>query len=102
MIANPPPSDDISTLTPLPEMHSPPPVIAAPRPRLPPPPLPLHRPAPPSANPAVPSDATVIDVQAQLNAAAAAQATVTPRPTFASQRTQPIQPRKRPPEGKKE
>jgi Tat protein translocase TatB subunit len=104
MIANPPPSDNLGTLTPLPEMHSPPPVMIAPRPRLPPPPLP--RPVPPSAKPAVAADATgdatMIDVQAQLKAAATAQATVTPRPTFASRQTQPIQPQKRPPEGKKD
>jgi TatA/E family protein of Tat protein translocase len=100
MIANPPPSDDISTLTPLPEMPSPPPVMIAPRPRLPPPPLP--RPNPPGAKPAVPADATVVDMQAQLNAAATAQATAAPHPRFASQRTQPIQPQKRPPEDKPE
>jgi len=101
MIANPPPSDNINTLTPLPEMHSPPPVVTAQRPRLPPPP-PLPRPPSPSAKPAVPADATVIDVKAQLNAAAAARATVTPRPISVSQRSQPIQPQKRPPEGKKD
>ena len=100
MIANPPPSNNINTLTPLPEMHSPPPVVTGSRPRLPPPPLP--RSPSPSAKHAVPPDATVVDVQAQFKAMAAAQATVVPRPTVASQRTPPIQPQKRPPEGKKD
>jgi TatA/E family protein of Tat protein translocase len=100
MIANPPPSNNINTLTPLPEMHSPPPVVTGSRPRLPPPPLP--RSPSPSAKHAVPPDATVVDVQAQFKAMAAAQATVVPRPTVASQRTLPIQPQKRPPEGKKD
>ena len=100
MIANPPPSDNISTLTPLPEMHSPAPVLTAQPPRLPPPPrppLPLPRPNPPMAKAAVPADATVIDVQAQLNAAAAAQVTAPKRTT-----TQPILLTKRSPEGKKD
>jgi len=100
MIANPPPSDNISTLTPLPEMHSPAPMLTAQPPRLPPPPrlpLPLPRPNPPMAKPAVPSDATVFDIQAQLNAAAAAQTTPPRRTT-----TQPILLTKRTPEGKKD
>lgn len=104
MIANPPPTNDIRTLTPLPELRSPGPVLTAHPPRLPPPPrppLPLPRPAPSVAKPAVPADATVIDVQAQLSAAAAAQATLAGRSTPASQK-QPILPQKRTPEGKKD
>ena len=100
MIANPPPSDAISTLTPLPELRSPPPALTAQPPRLPPPPrppLPLPRPNPPMAKPVVPADATVIDVQAQLNASAAAQAMAPKRTT-----TQPILLTKRPQEGKKD
>jgi len=98
MIANPPPSDNISTLTPLPEMHSPAPALTPQPPRLPPPPrppLPLPRPNPPMAKPAVPADATVIDVNAQLKAAA--QAAPAKRTT-----TQPILLTKRPNEGKKD
>lgn len=100
MIANPPPSDNISTLTPMPEMHSPAPAVTAQPPRLPPPPrppLPLPRPNPPMAKPDVPAEATVIDVHAHLKAAAAAQATPVKRTT-----TQPIVLTKRPPEGKKD
>ena len=89
MIANPPPSDDIRTLTPLPELHSPPPVVTPPPPRLPAPPLPPPRP--------VPADATVIDLQAQLKAAAEAQATLAGRPVLAPRGASPP----RPPEGKK-
>jgi len=51
MIASPPPSDDIRTLTPLPEMHSPPPMLTAQPPRLPPPPLPQ---AAPTTTPRIP------------------------------------------------
>ena len=105
MIANPPPSDDIRTLTPLPELHSPAPVLTAHPPRLPPPPrppMPLPRPIPPAAKPAVPADATVIDLQAQLNAATAAQATIAGRPTLDPQRPQPVLLHKRTPEGKKD
>jgi TatA/E family protein of Tat protein translocase len=106
MIANPPPSDNLRTLTPLPELHSPPPVLTAQRPRLPPPPLPppaLPRPTSSSMKAATPADATVVDVQAQLNAAATAQATGAPRPAPAPLRTQPIpSPKRAPePEGKK-
>jgi TatA/E family protein of Tat protein translocase len=105
MIANPPPSNNLNTLTPLPELHSPPPMVTTPRPRLPPPPLPppqLPRPSSPVAKPAAPADATVVDMQAQLKAAAAVQATFAPRPAFASQRPQPTPVTKRPPEGKKD
>jgi sec-independent protein translocase protein TatB len=100
MIANPPPSDSISTLTPMPELRSPAPALTPHPPRLPPPPrppLPLPRPNPPLAKPGVPADATVIDVQAQLNAAAAEQATAPKRTT-----TQPILLSKRPQQGKKD
>jgi sec-independent protein translocase protein TatB len=102
MIANPPPSDDISTLTPLPEWHSPPPVLTAQPPRLPPPlpPPPPRRPTPLGVKPAVPADATVVDLQAQLNAAAAAQATKAGH--AAARGTQPIPLQKRPPQGKKD
>ena len=99
MIANPPPSDDIRTLTPLPEMRSPAPVLAAPPPRLPPPPrppLPPPRPGSPAAKAAPPADATVVDLQAQLKAVAAAQA------TRAGRTTQPILLQKPTPEGKKD
>ena len=105
MIANPPPTNDLRTLTPLPELQSPAPVLTAHPPRLPPPPrpqLPLPRPNPAAAKPAVSADETVIDVQAQLNAAAAAQATLANRATSAPRKTQPIPLQKRPPEGKKD
>jgi sec-independent protein translocase protein TatB len=100
MIANPPPSNNLNTLTPMPELQSPAPVLTAQPPRLPPPPrlpLPLPRPNPPMAKPAAPSDATVFDLHAQLNAVAAAQPTPHKRTT-----TQPIVLTKRPPEGKKD
>jgi sec-independent protein translocase protein TatB len=80
MIASPPPSDELQTLTPLPELHSPAPVVTARPPRLPAPPLP---PRPPMAKPATVSDATVIDLQAQLKAAAEAAATLAGRPVLA-------------------
>lgn len=78
MIANPPPADDVQTLTPLPDLHSPPPVVPAPPVRLPPP---LPRPTRPSipAMDAV-SEATVIDLHAQLKASAGSQTTVMGRP----------------------
>lgn len=77
MIASPPPADDVQTLTPLPDLNSPPPVVGGPF-RLPPP---LPKPPRPSvaAMDAV-SDATVIDLHAQLKASADAQATVLGRP----------------------
>ena len=93
MILNPPPSSDMLTLTPLPELHSPPPVMTAKPPRLPPPPLPAPRPAPSGAKPAMPSDATVVDLQAQLNAAAAAQRTIAGRPAPTPQLPRPLPPR---------
>ncbi len=91
MIANPPPTDDLRTLTPLPELHSPPPLPTAPRPRLPAPPL------PPPPKPAPTADATIFDLQAQLRAAAEAQATLAGRPVLAPQGPPPP----KPPEGKK-
>ncbi|MBN2575056.1 MAG: twin-arginine translocase TatA/TatE family subunit [Deltaproteobacteria bacterium] len=73
MIANPPPTDELRTLTPLPELQSPPPLVSG-QPHLPaPPPLP---PAKPAASP----DATVVDLQAQLKAAAEAKTTLAGRP----------------------
>ena len=99
MIANPPPSDDIRTLTPLPEVRSPAPVLTPQPPRLPPPPrppLPPPRPGSPGAKAAPPADATIVDLQAQLKAAAAAQA------TRAGRATQPILLQKPTPEGKKD
>jgi Tat protein translocase TatB subunit len=91
MIANPPPTDDLRTLTPLPELHSPPPLPTALRPRLPAPPL------PPPPKPAPTAEATVFDLQAQLRAAAEAQATLAGRPLLAPQGPPPP----KPPEGKK-
>jgi sec-independent protein translocase protein TatB len=102
MIANPPPTDDIRTLTPLPDLHSPPPAITAHPPRLPPPlpPPSLPPPRPTAARPAIPEDVTVVDMQAQLNAGATAQAT-TAGSRSPSQRAQPMLLQKRPPESKK-
>jgi len=105
MIANPPPSDDISTLTPLPELRSPAPSLIAQPPRLPPlprPPLPPPRPVAPAVRPTVPADATVVDLQAQLHAAADAQATRAGRPALFPQRPQPVPLQSRTPEGKKD
>jgi Tat protein translocase TatB subunit len=89
MIANPPPTHDLRTLTPLPELHSPPPLPTAPPPHLPAPPL------PPPPKPAPTADATIFDLQAQLRAAA--EATLAGRPVLAPQG--PHSPK--PPEGKK-
>jgi TatA/E family protein of Tat protein translocase len=78
MVANPPPSDDVQTLTPTPvDLASPAPVLTGP-PRLPPP---LPRPSRPMpvAQDAM-SDATVIDLQAQLKASAEGHTTVPGRP----------------------
>jgi hypothetical protein len=92
MIANPPPSDAPETLTPLPEMHSPAPAVtAAPPPRLPPPLPPPPRPVGRTTKsvPAVP-DATVVDLSAQLKAAAEMQSTTVagrPAPMPARPRT---------------
>jgi TatA/E family protein of Tat protein translocase len=76
MIANPPPTDALRTLTPLPELHSPPPLVGGQAP----PPL------PPPPKPAAPPDATVVDLQAQLKAAAEAKATLAGRPAPVSLR----------------
>jgi len=75
--ASPPPAEALETLTPLPDLHSPPPALGG-QFRLPPP---LPKPPRPSgaAMDAV-SDATVIDLHAQLKAATDAQATVAGRP----------------------
>jgi sec-independent protein translocase protein TatB len=75
MIANPPPAEDLQTLTPLPDLHSPPPTLMSPPARLPLPP-PVPRPTRPSvAAMDTVSEATVIDLHAQLKASAGAQAT---------------------------
>ena len=80
MIANPPPADGLQTLTPLPDLHSPPPAVLTPPARLPLPP-PVPRPTRPSvAAMDTVSDATVIDLHAQLKASAGSQATVMGRP----------------------
>ncbi len=101
MIANPPPTDDIRTLTPLPDLHSPPPALTAHPPRLPPPlpPPSLPPPHPSAARPAIPEDATVVDLHAHLHAAAAQ--TTAPAGPPASQRAQPMPLQRRPPESKK-
>jgi sec-independent protein translocase protein TatB len=78
MIASPPPSDNLQTLTPLPELPSPAPVVSAKPPRLPALPLP---PPPPAAKATPLSDATVIDLQAQLKAAGEANTTLADRPS---------------------
>ena len=111
MIANPPPSKDLQTLTPLPELTTMAPVLASQPPPLPPPPppappaaLPPPRLSPSATRSVVQSDATVFDLQAQLNATAAAKSThaarsgppVVPPP---SPLTRPLPPRR--PEGKK-
>jgi TatA/E family protein of Tat protein translocase len=88
MIANPPPAEALQTLTPLPELNSPPPVVAGlPALRLPPP-----LPRPPRQSVAAMdevSDLTVIDLHAQLKASTDAQATVAGRPAPLSQRIVP-------------
>jgi Tat protein translocase TatB subunit len=97
MVANPPPSDNLQTLTPLPELHSPAPVLSGP-PRLPPP---LPPPPRPTGKHAVPAEATVVDLSAQLKAAAEMQSTtVAGRPApVAAARPRPVSPRS--PEDKK-
>ncbi|HEY5281484.1 MAG TPA: hypothetical protein VIM14_01725, partial [Polyangia bacterium] len=66
---------------------------------LPPPPA-LPSPRPSVTRPVAPSDATVFDLQAQLNAAAAAQSTLATRPApLPRQPPRPLPPRR--PEGKK-
>jgi Tat protein translocase TatB subunit len=90
MIANPPPSDDLPTLTPLPDLHSPPPIATA-LPHLPPPPVP--RPSRPSMTTAeTVSDATVIDLHAQLKASGNAPSTVVGRPAQLSPRPAQVVP----------
>ena len=86
MIASPPPTDELRTLTPLPEMHSPAPVVAAAPPRLPRPPLP-----PPKAVP--PHDATIFDLQAQLRPPPRRNATLAGRPVLAPHQSRPVPPR---------
>ncbi len=94
MIANPPPGDPLRTLTPLPDLHSPPPVVTAPpRPPLPPPP-----PRPPRAPRPATSEATVVDLQAQLRASHPDQATLFGRPVLAPD-AKPAPPKA--PDGKK-
>lgn len=93
MLASPPPPDDMSTLTPLPDLQSPPPAVGGPF-RLPPP---LPKPPRPSVAMDSMSDATVIDLHAQLKASTDAQATVlgrpgsgTPQATTAPGKTVPV------------
>ena len=95
MVANPPPADELQTLTPMPDVHTPAPAALAQPPRLPPPPLPpsLQKPRPtePAANPAAVSDRTVVDLQAQLNAAASAKTMLAMKSPATPQRAQPLQ-----------
>ena len=92
MIASPPPSDDIQTLEPIPDLQTPAPTLKTPPPRLPPPP-PLPRPSQLGIKAAPPSDATVIDLHAQVNANAAvlANETLAARSAKASKPAQPSQ-----------
>jgi hypothetical protein len=92
LAASPPPAEDVHTLTPLPDLHSPSPVVGG-QFRLPPP---LPKPPRPSvaAMDSI-SDATVIDLHAQLKASTDAQATVLGRPlaaktTAAPSKTMPV------------
>lgn len=78
MVASPPPAEDLQTLTPLPDLYSPPPVVGSPGHHLPPP-LPPP-PAPRPTGPIAASDATVIDLNAQLKATVEAQKTIAGRP----------------------
>jgi Tat protein translocase TatB subunit len=94
MVANPPPPVDVQSLTPTPvDFTTPAPAAVAP-PRLPPP---LPRPArvTASAQEAV-SDATVIDLHAQLKAAADAQSTVAGRPAPIATHAEPAPSRPHP------
>lgn len=86
MIANPPPAEDLQTLTPLPDLHSPPPLVGSAALRLPPP---LPKPPRPSTPGDAASDATVFDLHAQLKATADANATVAGRPGPTVARTTP-------------
>jgi Tat protein translocase TatB subunit len=96
MIASPPPSDDIQTLEPIPDLQTPTPTPRTPLPRLPPPP-PLPRPSQFGIKATPPSDATVIDLHAQVNANAAAQAnqTLAARSATSSNPAQPSAQRKK-------
>lgn len=68
MIASPPPTENLQTLEPIPDLNTPTPTPA----RLPPPP-PLPRPSQ-AAKATPPADATVIDLHAQVHAASAVAA----------------------------
>jgi Tat protein translocase TatB subunit len=82
MIASPPPSDDLRTLSPIPELHTPAPQLETQSP-LPPPVPPLPAPPPlPLIKITPPSDATVIDLQAQLKAASDGKNTIAGRPVL--------------------
>jgi Sec-independent protein translocase protein TatA len=73
MIANPPPTNDLRTLTPVPEIHTPKPAVSVPVPRMPPA---LPRPTGRSMKSLhVQPDATVLDLQAQVKAAVDIQST---------------------------
>ena len=89
MILNPPPAEDLHTLTTLPDLNTLAPVMAALPPPLPPA---LPPPRPSAARPVVQADATVFDLQAQLNAGAAAQSTLATRPLPLSPPPQPPRP----------
>ena len=77
MVANPPPSDNPRSPTPVPELRSPPPLFGTPTARPPAPPPP---PPPPLPKQTAPEDATVIDLQAQLKASLEAKSTLPGRP----------------------
>jgi hypothetical protein len=87
MIANPPPSDELRTLTPLPELHSPAPLLAGPQAPHPP------APPPPAPRAVAPADATVIDLQAQLKASLEAKSTIAGRPVLGPQKPPLYRPR---------
>ena len=93
MIASPPPSDDIQTLEPIPDLQTPAPTLNTPPPHLPPPP-PLPRPSQFGSKAVPPSDATVIDLHAQIHAAAAVAAneTLAARSAKSSKPAQPSHP----------
>jgi sec-independent protein translocase protein TatA len=79
MVANPPPPVDVESITPTPvDLTTPVPAAIA-APRLPPP-LPRPGRLTASSQEAVPEDATVIDLHAQLKASADAQSTLAGRP----------------------
>ena len=98
MIASPPPSDDLQTLEPIPDLQTPAPTLSTPPPRLPPPP-PLPRPSQAGIKAVPPPDATVIDLHAQVNAAAvvmnetlAARSAKSSKPAQPARPSQPAQP----------